>query len=228
MPIQKPDSEAELIERRTFSTADAKFEIEEREDGSPSKIVGYASVFYDGTPDSQYQLWDNVYERIDAKAFDRALAERQDVVGLLNHDPNHILGRTSAGTMKLEVFSKGLRYTIQNNETQASRDTIANIKSGNLQGSSFSFIARSERWDTEGDNEIRTVLDADVFDVGPVTFPAYKATTAGMRSEQFAEARSSYNAWKANQIPEPTAEEIAEKLKGYAERAKEVAGPEAQ
>ena len=27
----------------------------------------------------------------------------------------------------------------------------------------------------------RTICDCDVFDVGPVTFPAYEATTAGLR-----------------------------------------------
>lgn len=162
--------------------------LQERSDGQSPLIVGYGAVFYRaGQEGTQYWLWDNIVERIDRGAFDRALKE-DDIRGLKNHDPNLLLGRSTAGTMNLTVDDIGLRYEITPGDTQASRDTTAEIKRGDLSGSSFSFIIPeggddwSEQKTAEGAKiHIRTLRELQVFDVGPVTFPAYSATTTGVR-----------------------------------------------
>ena len=44
------------------------------------------------------KLGDKIMERIMPGAFDRALEEDNDVLGLFNHDQNQLLGRRSIGT----------------------------------------------------------------------------------------------------------------------------------
>lgn len=162
--------------------------LQERSDGQMPLIVGYGAVFYRaGQEGTQYWLWDNVVERIAPSAFTRAVKE-DDVRGLKNHDPNLLLGRSSAGTMRLSVDEIGFRYEIDPPDTQNGHDTIKEIKRGDLSGSSFSFLIPeggdewSEQKTAEGAKiHIRTLNEVQVFDTGPVTFPAYSATTTGVR-----------------------------------------------
>ena len=169
------------IERRFSPRASAPVSIERRADG-PAMIVGYASVFYDGTPETEYQLWDGYVERIMPGAFDRAIRE-DDVRGLFNHDPDHLLGRTLAETLRLSVDQRGLRYEIEPPDTQLGRDLVASIERGDLTGSSFAFTVTDEVWRVVEEVHIREIEGVRLYDVGPVTYPAYEATTTGLRSE---------------------------------------------
>jgi len=152
----------------------------ERVKDQPPRIVGYAAVYYDGTERTQYELWDGAVERIMPGAFDAALAT--DVRGLFNHDPNLILGRTSAGTMGLTADSRGLRYSIDAPDSPNGENVRAAVERGDVTGSSFSFIVNDVRWLKEESLQVREILGVELFDVGPVTFPAYSATTAGVRA----------------------------------------------
>lgn len=159
--------------------------LEKRAEGQLPLIVGYGAVFYqEGRSGTEYWLWDSFVERIDRAAFSRSVKE-DDVRGLMNHDPNMLLGRTSSKTMRLSVDEVGLRYEIEPPDTQAGRDTVESIKRGDLTGSSFSFSILEEQWNrTKADDKeinVRTLLDVQTYDVGPVTFPAYEATTTGVR-----------------------------------------------
>jgi HK97 family phage prohead protease len=179
---------------------------EGRADG-PKTIVGYAAVFYNAAdPGTEYQLWRDTYERIMPTAFDSAL--REDTVrGLTNHDVQWLLGRSDLGTLRLSVDKVGLRYEIDPPDTQAGRDTLALLARGDLDGSSFSFATFGRRgrtvWVEETRDgrtvEIREVHDLELFDVGPVTFPAYQSTTAGARDQaasEHHEARSDRDRWR--------------------------------
>ena len=105
-----------------------------------------------------------------------------DVRGLFNHDPNQILGRTKPGTMRLEVDERGLRYEIDPADTTPGRDVKEHLKRGDVDGSSFSFVVTDERTIKEDGKRIREIRGVKLFDVGPVTFPAYPATSAQVRS----------------------------------------------
>lgn len=202
------------MERR-FCEAQRAVKVENRADGQPM-IVGYAAVFYDGTPATEYVLWDDsmgrAVERILPGAFDGALSRPDDVRGLFNHDANEVLGRTKSGTMKLSVDDFGLRYEIQAAETDCAKEVTALIQRGDISGSSFSFsvMPQGQTWtiNTGGDgatNEVRELKVLQLFDVGPVTFPAYGATTAGVRSvDGIAEARAARDAWVKSARPAPT------------------------
>lgn len=167
--------------------------IEIRAGGADKRIVGYAAVFYDGSDDTQFRLWDGAVERIDRGAFDRAMSERQDVVALFNHDPNVPLGRRAAGTLALRVDDVGLHYTIDVGQSQQANDVRDSVERGDVRGSSFSFYVRSEKWDEDKDGDVRTLLSVDVVDVGPVVFPAYGGTSAEAASCR--SARLSWHAW---------------------------------
>ena len=113
-----------------------------------SKICGYASVFYNPTdPGTEYNLFDNVYERIDRAAFNRALSEKRDVTANFNHDNNYLLGRTSSGTLRLSVDSRGLFYEVKLDESDPQHQSIkAKVARGDITGSSFKFKLVQENW----------------------------------------------------------------------------------
>lgn len=169
------------MERRNLTRASA-VRLESREDGS-KRITGIASVTYDGTPDTEYELWPGLRERISPGAFDRALKENHDVRALFNHDSNLVLGRTKSGTLKLSVTREGLAYEVTPADTTAYRDTVAHLERGDVDGSSFAFMVTREEWlyDQKRGVDIRDIKDVQLFDVGPVTYPAYEATTSAVR-----------------------------------------------
>lgn len=168
------------IERRDYFCA-SSLSLETREDAAP-EIVGLASVFYDGTERTEYEVMPGFRERIMPSAFDEALSRPDDVRGLFNHEPTNLLGRTSSGTMRLEKAPEGLRYRIQPGETQVSRDVMEHIRRGDVTGSSFAFFVTRSTWIESGDVDIRQIDSVELWDVGPVTYPAYSATSVGVRA----------------------------------------------
>ena len=141
-------------------------------------ISGYAAVFYDGTERTQYHLGENVFERMAPHAFDGAI-RNDDVVALFNHNPDNVLGRSSAGTLRLSIDSVGLRYEIDNPGTSVAKDVAAMQARNEITGSSFAFRAVDEDFRREDGVIIREVRDVRLFDVGPVTYPAYAGTSDG-------------------------------------------------
>jgi len=185
------------VERR-FSPHEVR--LEQREDGPP-KIVGHAAVFYrEGVPGTEYRVGQWFTERVMDGAFDRAIKERQDVRALFNHDPNLVLGRTAAGTVSLRADKTGLLYEIEPGDTQVARDVLEHLRRGDVTGSSFAFRPVKSNWIETDDDEpdVREILDVDLYDVSPVTFPAYGGTDAQVRSDS--EAVAEYQAWKQRRI----------------------------
>lgn len=158
-------------------------------------IRGHAAVF-----NQWYTLHEDhelvIRERVKGTAFANALREKQDVRALFNHDPNLILGRTKAGTLRLVCDIRGLGYDIDPPDTRAGRDVVESIRRGDVSGSSFGFAVRANgqtitrRDDPETGKRVieRDLTDLDLFDVSPVTYPAYQGTDAGLRSRADVEA----------------------------------------
>jgi len=178
------------LEKRSTTKAP---DLRDNGDGPPT-ITGYAAVYYRSNDSStEYRLWPGAVERIKRGAFDGVVGTA-DVRALFNHDPNQLLGRTKAGTLKLSVDDYGLRYEVTPSDTTSYRDVVELLKRGDIDGSSFQFAAR-DSWEAVDGKEIRTIEEVTtLLDVGPVTFPAYTGTTSNARSE-FAEARSARDAW---------------------------------
>lgn len=192
--------------------------IELRDDGGDiPTIVGYAAVFYRaGDSETEYKLWDGAVERIMPSAFARI--SEDDVRALRNHDANALLGRTASGTLALTVDDVGLRYEIKPKDTRVYRDTVADLRSGDMDGSSFSFVIRSKAgvtWSHEGQMEVREVKDVLTYDVGPVTFPAYAGTSSGLRAHSVDDARKERAATMKSELQEHELRKRHETLRKY-------------
>lgn len=171
-------------ERRFVGSEASGIEVRKVAD-LPATLSGYAAVFYRADdPGTEYGLWAGAVERIMPGAFDKAI-EGDDVRALFNHDSNYLLGRTTSGTLRLSVDKIGLRYDIDLPDTQVGRDTATSADRGDISGSSFAFAIRESgaEWRRENGIEIRELRELELFDVSPVTFPAYKSTTVAVRSE---------------------------------------------
>lgn len=159
------------IERRAFKVS----ELRAIGDENP-KIDGYAAVFNQLSEDLG-----GFREQIAPGAFTNTI-KRADVRALWNHDPNYPLGRSKSGTLSLEEDETGLLFAIDPPDTQYARDLIVSMKRGDVDQMSFGFRTLKDHWEQSGDKVIRTLIEVELFDVSPVTYPAYPQTSANVRS----------------------------------------------
>ncbi|SAF46502.1 HK97 family phage prohead protease [Enterobacter kobei] len=155
-------------------------EIRAEQRDNVTHIVGYGSVF----DVLSEPMW-GFREIIRAGAFDEVLGD--DVRGLFNHDANFVLGRTAAATMTLTVDDRGLHYDIIAPETPTIRDlVIAPMQRGDITQSSFAFRVApgGDNWYEDDDGVIiREITKVGrLYDVSPVTYPAYQAADSSVRS----------------------------------------------
>ena len=163
----------ESAERRYFNP-----QMEVRVDGDSKTIEGIAAVVDSETDLGWYR------EKISRGAFDNVM--KDDVVALFNHDPNFPLARTGAG-LELFLTEEGhLGYRYETPNTSVGRDLAENIRTGVVSKSSFAFTIEEDVWKEEKDNKIpdvRTITKLKrLYDVSPVTYPAYADTSVGARS----------------------------------------------
>lgn len=137
------------------------------------RLEGYAAVF-----DKPARIG-SFTETIRAGAFSATLADRHDILALIDHLPGKLLGRTSSGTLRLAEDSNGLAFSLDLPGTQAAHDVLSLAERGDLGGMSFGFSATDENWN--GDRrELRAVT---LFEISIVTaWPAYSGTTIAARS----------------------------------------------
>lgn len=164
------------IERRSFTLDTIKVV---RAAGAAPKITGHAAVFNALSEDMG-----GFREKIAPGAFRDAIP-RDDVRALFNHDPNYVLGRNRSGTLKLAEDATGLAIEIDPPDTQYARDLAVSMERGDITQMSFGFTCDKggQMWDEQPDGSmIRTLRSVSLFDVSPVTFPAYPQTDVAMRS----------------------------------------------
>ena len=167
------------MEREIRILAGSSIEIRSADDKGV-RIGGYAAKF-----GVMSENLGGFREQIQRGAFADVLGN--DVRALINHDANLVLGRTTSGTLTIAEDENGLSYEVQLPDTQAARDLAQSIKRGDVSQSSFAFSIApgGDDWteDPETGGYIRTVKKVGrLFDVSPVTYPAYPDATIGMRS----------------------------------------------
>lgn len=183
------------MERRDLTL---EVKIETREDGKPVIRGRGAPYFRKDDPGSEYELWPGVVERIMPGAFDEAIGG--DVRSFFNHDPNIVLGRTKSGTLRISTDKRGMNYETDPPETDLIRDQVLGPMSrGDVDGSSFMFTVPTggERWTREERDgkeiDVREITRVKLFEVGPVTMPAYGSSSSGVRvAGDMAEVRSAW------------------------------------
>lgn len=166
--------------------------IQPKDESGQSIIEGHAAIFDSLSQDIGFMF--PFKERINKGAFKQSL-EKDDIRALWNHDANYVLGRNRAGTLELTETKKGLRVRIHPPDTQWARDLTESIRRGDVTQMSFGFIVEKETWSVEGKEDVRTLEQVKLFDVSPVTFPAYLDTDVGVRG-----AMDSYNKYKQEKI----------------------------
>ncbi len=167
----KEEKSASPQMQRRFLPA-SEFRVIE-EDKKP-KIVGYAAVFDKFSED----MW-GFREKVAKGAFSETIKRNDDVRMLFNHDPNFVIARTTNGTLLLREDDKGLYFEGTPADTQWEKDLITKIKRGDILQNSFGFMIDDEMWDKK--EKIRTLTKVTLFDVSPVTYPAYKDTEVHIR-----------------------------------------------
>lgn len=162
----------DTMERRVVAAHD----LRASRDGETPKLTGYAAVF------ESYSLDMGFRERIAPGAFTQALG-RSDPRALFNHDPNFVLGRQQAGTLTLREDEQGLYMENTPPDTQWARDLLVSIERRDISQMSFGFTTKKDDWRKVDNEWVRTLLEIDeLFDVSPVTFPAYPDTKVALRS----------------------------------------------
>ena len=164
------------LERRAFAVDGLTIEAR---DGKPPMLVGHAAVFGQLSEDLG-----GFREQILPGAFSDAITT-DDVRALFNHDPNFVLGRNRAKTLEMSEDTTGLAIRISMPETQTIRDLVLEpIRRGDITQMSFQFSVRPGGQDwakNDAGQSIRTLKKVRLYDISPVTYPAYPQTDIAVR-----------------------------------------------
>lgn len=171
------------------------FSLDQKDENEKRKMVGHAAVFGEMT-----EIGGWFREQIEPGAFKSSI-KKDDVRALFNHNPDYVLGRNTSGTLKLSEDETGLKVSIDPPDTQFARDLAVSIERGDISQMSFAFQVQEEEWIRGEGNEMdsRKIKKVRLFDVSPVTFPAYEGTDIAMRSHE---------AWKKGQEEEHKETEV--------------------
>ena len=160
------------LERRDFEVE----RLAVRGAGGATTVSGMAAPF---NRDSEL-LGGGFVERIDPGAF-RTSLKHNDVVLLWQHQAEEPITRMSTG-LELEQRRSGLFFTAPAGDfTERQLDLLDR---GVVRNMSFGFLTRKDEWDQTKDPVRRTILDADLREISPVTFAAYHSTKVAVRSAE--------------------------------------------
>ena len=181
-------------------------EIRLNESDGGTCIEGHAAVF-----DSWSETLGGLFpfkEKVRKGAFAESIG-RDDIRALFNHDPNYVLGRNRAGTLELVEDDVGLRVRITPPDTSWARDITTSIRRGDISQMSIGFVVEDDEWSSKDGIDTRELKKVRLFDVSPVTFPAYTATDVGVRAMQ------EYDVYKTEQ------RKVAEETENAVKKAKQ-------
>lgn len=170
--VEARRSLVEACEKRDFT---AELRADMNEDGS-IRVRGYAATWdseADGLP---------FREVIKPGAFKRSLANGDDVFLLINHDTDQLpLARRSAGTLTLNEDQTGLLIdAVLDPKNPRAAELASALERGDVDKMSFAFTVAPEG-SVRNEDGVRELRDLNLYEVSVVTWPAYSATTVGLR-----------------------------------------------
>lgn len=149
-----------------------------------SKIGGRA-VYYN-QPVIRYDRSNKPYYMVLKKgSFDKSLASNQDIFCIYNHDENKILGKLSAGNLKIVQDADGLLFECDPPPTQLAKDLATEIEYGLVKGVSVGFLPTEKTWEKGEGAPICWVSSAELDHVSPVINPAQANTSLDLLSVQY-------------------------------------------
>lgn len=177
----------------------ARFELEElpsiglraEGDGDQRTLFGHFAVFNKWT---EIRSWEgNFLERFLPGAFTKTIAEsRSRMKVLYDHGFDPQLGNKPLGPINdLREDKVGAYYEVSLIDTDYNRGFVIPALDAGLLGASFRFSVVNETWNHDPGKSRhnpkglpeRSVTESKVREFGPVTFPAYEAASAGIRSQ---------------------------------------------
>jgi HK97 family phage prohead protease len=143
-------------------------------------LEGYAAVF--GEP-TRIDSWEGTFDEvIERGAFQKTLGERMPVMQF-DHGKDIATGSVPIGAIELiREDDRGLFVRARLHDNARVEPIRQAIASGAIDGMSFRFRVTRESWNKDETVPQRTIREADLFELGPVVFPAYEATSVGVRS----------------------------------------------
>mgnify|MGYP000020558145 CR=1 FL=1 len=158
----------------------AAFELRADADSDGFTLEGYAAVFDDAT---RIDSWEGKFdETLAAGAFAKTIQERTPVLQF-DHGRDVATGSVPIGSIEvLREDDKGLFVRARLHDNARVEPIRQAIASTAIDGMSFRFRVIREAWDESGDVPLRTISEVELFELGPVVFPAYESTSVGVRS----------------------------------------------
>ena len=168
-----------MNKRNSYRTA--QFKTREETETGDLILSGYFIKF-----DEVTELWPGYFEVIKREGVEKAI-QNADIRALFNHDDSLVLGRTGNGTVTLGVDEIGLfGDIIINKEDPQAIGTYARVQRGDVVGCSFGFIPIKIDTEERADGSyLDTILELEIFEVSPCTFPAYPQTEIAARQKDF-------------------------------------------
>lgn len=164
--------------------------MEQGED-SPPRVMGLGIIYGKKSQNLGGQKY-QFYEIIEPGAFAESIEvstkkSARPIKSYFNHDPNQVIATTrSDPPLKLMDTTEGVAYEAEIPPTSYGKDLEVNLARKNVEGSSFSFTVSEEEWKEEKRDDLyittRRVIKGEVFEMGPVTDPAYLQAPASLRS----------------------------------------------
>ncbi len=157
---------------REFRVWSRPVELRAEGDGAPV-LSGYGALF-----NSYSSNLGGFVEEVAPGAFTETVSRGNNIALLGNHDPSWLLATTGSNTLTLVEDGIGLRYEAPLNMADPDAQRMAEkVRAGLMPGSSFSFTVIDDEWsETDAGFPLRRLLKVRLYDVGPVTFPAYPST----------------------------------------------------
>lgn len=168
-----------MNKRNSYRTA--QFKTREETETGDLILSGYFIKF-----DEVTELWPGYFEVIKREGVEKAI-QNADIRALFNHDDSLVLGRTGNGTVTLGVDEIGLfGDIIINKEDPQAIGAYARVQRGDVIGCSFGFIPIKINTEERADGSyLDTILELEIFEVSPCTFPAYPQTEIAARQKDF-------------------------------------------
>ena len=148
------------------------------------------------------ELFPGGYEEIEHGAFSECLQD--DIRALINHDTTLVLGRTKSGTLSLEETSEALhgKIIINPNDSDAV-NLYERVKRGDVDQCSFGFDILEEDTEWREDGTVKwTIKKVKLYEVSPVTFPAYEDTAVQARGKEVEKRKHEVLKQRKNKLKE--------------------------
>ena len=165
------------------------YEFRQDDDGTDGLTLdGYAAVFNEKTEIHDYM--GRFQEQVAPGAFKRTLGQRMPIIQF-DHGTHPLIGSIPLGRFsKINEDSHGLKVRARLSDNWLIEPVRDAIRDGGITGMSFKFRVIGEQWQKgeDGEDDLRTITEVELYEAGPVVSPAYEATTVGVRSRQTAVA----------------------------------------